>query len=580
MGRLEALQGFRRRRSRRSSGCTDAGALPPALGLGGGGRRAGGGRACGPARPRRCAATCVLAGRVDDDAAARAVRARRRVRPRHALRGVEPGHAGGHGPRPAGGGHPRRGHPRQGRATARRAGWWSRGTWTALAARLADARRDPARARGRGGARPRAGARPLLVWPVLVERTLARTRSCCRAPHEPALADGGAGSWPRLAWPSTLLVVLVTGTVVAGAAVVGPARFLLRLPRPAGRACPCRVAPGGPRLALVAAPAPDARPVPPRGRPHQRRRRHVLRLRPLALEGLRPRLHERVHPLRADRARRTCGADGAPGCAARSSRWAPALVVDPRSSRSGEGVARGAGGCSGGRRPLGLRSGPPQRGGAGQPRSTASRPCCSSTTCCAATSARAPRCWPRCSCGATTFLHWYMVQQPTMSHAPSDVHAPRWCSGSGTAARSGRTARRLPRPRAWPWASRCACAGRTACCWCSPAWSCWDGCAATGAWRGAAAARRRPRGGHARRARSRRWWPGRRSTAVGAAPTRPTAPTSCASTTRSCWRRCSPRATACSRGRRSSGPGYLGFLPLLRAAARRWRWPLLVPAAC
>ena len=82
--------------------------------------------------------------------------------------------------------------------------------------------------------------------------------------------------------------------------------------------------------------------------------------------------------------------------------------------------------------------------------------------------------------------------------------------------------------------------------------------------------------GRADRAPSRRWPPGSRSTTCGCSPTRPTARTSFASTIPSCWRRCSPRATACCPGRRSSGLATSASCPLLRRRPA-WRCPLLVP---
>ena len=115
----------------------------------------GAGPARAASRGAPAAATHVhLAGRVGRRAAARALRARRRVRARHALRGLEPGHAGGDGARPAGGGHARGRHPRQGRWTARRAGWWSRATCRRWPAAIGALARDPTRARaaGRGAA--------------------------------------------------------------------------------------------------------------------------------------------------------------------------------------------------------------------------------------------------------------------------------------------------------------------------------------------------------------------------------------------------------------------------------------------
>ena len=116
--------------------------------------------------------------------------------------------------------------------------------------------------------------------------------------------------------------------------------------------------------------------------------------------------------------------------------------------------------------------------------------------------------------------------------------------------------------------------------------------------RGAAAPARRatssPRG-----ARARRLAPARRSAAAALAagalagafpqmaawkaiygewvlPTRRTAPTSSGSTIPSCWRRSSPRGTACSRGRRCSGWVSSGFARSC-AAARRSRFPCCSP---
>ena len=114
VGRLEAYKGFDdvlarpRPAARRQE-------LPAALGLGGGGRRARP-RAALAARDARAPreATCACAGRVDEGAAARPLRARGRLRARDALRGIEPGHPGGDGPRPARGGDPRRRDPGQG----------------------------------------------------------------------------------------------------------------------------------------------------------------------------------------------------------------------------------------------------------------------------------------------------------------------------------------------------------------------------------------------------------------------------------------------------------------------------------
>ena len=72
----------------------------PALGLGDRRRGPGDRRACGAAARPSVAPHVHFAGRVERRAAARALRARRPLRARHALRGLEPGHAGGDGARP------------------------------------------------------------------------------------------------------------------------------------------------------------------------------------------------------------------------------------------------------------------------------------------------------------------------------------------------------------------------------------------------------------------------------------------------------------------------------------------------
>ena len=132
---------------------------------------------------------------------------------------------------------------------------------------------------------------------------------------------------------------------------------------------------------------------------------------------------------------RTSRCPRAPGCGARSSRSGPGWCGF-RSSPPGEAVARAAALLGRDRRPLGLRPVSRQRRRPGQPapavRGRAADPRRAARHFAAARRADrgAPRSgWPR-SC------YWYMVQQPTMSHAPSAF---------------GAAARRVavgPRPRA------------------------------------------------------------------------------------------------------------------------------------
>ena len=169
---------------------------------------------------------------------------------------------------------------------------------------------------------------------------------------------------------------------------------------------------------------------------------------------------------------------------------------------------------------------------------------------------------------AGSFLYWYMVHQPTMSHAPSAFGAAlviaMWDRSRGARTWRGHLALGLALGFAmclrWQNGVLLVLPGfdllRAA-------------FSRTAGWRPLAAAP--PRWAPARwRARCRRCWPGTRSTGCGCCPTRRTGPTSCASTIRTSWRRSSPRATACSRGRRSSGWASSGSF---RSCAAAPRWP-------
>ena len=191
---------------------------------------------------------------------------------------------------------------------------------------------------------------------------------------------------PRLALlAADLLLIVITGSARCWRLGCAGRRvgFALRAALAARSSCsafglpPRRARWRGGAPVLAAAAAADPRPVPRRRGTHQRRRRQLLRLRPLALaKDARPRLHQRVRPLRPPRRAATSRCPRGPACAARSSRSGPRLVWLPvlrgwarRSARAGVGLGPR-------RRPVRATARTTQRGGPGQPAATASRRCC------------------------------------------------------------------------------------------------------------------------------------------------------------------------------------------------------------
>ena len=151
-----------------------------------------------------------LVGPRQRDAAARALRTRRRVRARHALRGVEPGDAGGDGPRPAGRGHPGRRHPRQGGGRARPGRWWSRAMSRGLEPRPRGAAPTPRERRREWGAEGRVHGLEHFAWPGLARRTLALYERAAAGENGVRPADGVTLALLAVLC-ADLLVILVTG---------------------------------------------------------------------------------------------------------------------------------------------------------------------------------------------------------------------------------------------------------------------------------------------------------------------------------------------------------------------------------
>ena len=337
-------------------------------------------------------------------------------------------------------------------------------------------------------------------------------------------------------------------------------------PDPAAALPGPRLRPGRPGAPAARPPAPARpRPVPLRGRTHRRRRHQLLRLRPFAGEGRRPRLHERVHPLRADRSRWTSRCPRSPACAGRSSRWARARVRAVLPGRGGRGP--------------GARARPARAvdlsGYGDVPRATRWRSAASCYGFAAvllihaapapALRARDRRCWPRCSLWLATFLHWYMIAAAHVVPRRLGVPRPPSCSSLWDRGRGPRAAPRLPRPgpapgprhvpalaeRRLPAPARprapAARSGARAC-RCAEALRS-GGLLARGDPRGRAAADARLEGALRR---------------LPAARSRRTEPTSCASTIPSCSRPSSPPATACCPGRPCSGPASWASCPSLK----------------
>ena len=211
---------------------------------------------------------------------------------------------------------------------ARRAAWSSRATSPALADASRSALGAPRCARAAGRSADASGRGRLFAWPAS-RRT--HDRALRRAAARSAARDGTPAA---LAARSRLLASLdarCSLIVTGGGSLLQPGAWRRRR---ASLGCACSRVAGWPSPACVrgaalrvrASPAagllllPTLAPVPLRRRPHQRRRRHVLRLRPLAGEGRGPRLHQRVRALRAARARRPARAHARRACAARSSR--------------------------------------------------------------------------------------------------------------------------------------------------------------------------------------------------------------------------------------------------------------------
>ena len=333
------------------------------------------------------------------------------------------------------------------------------------------------------------------------------------------------------------------------------------------------------RCLLLPAAAARARAVPVRRRAHQRRRRHVLRLRALAAEGRRPRLHQRVRALRA-----ASSASDLRG--AHEDRAAPLDLLGRARRWSGSpffllGEAVGRARRAGRARRVDLSGYGPvhvQRGGARQLALRLRGRAARSTTCCAATSragvalgARAARCGGPPSCTGT----WSSSRRCPTRPPPSAAALVALAVGPRRAATARRAGYLLlglvARPRHVH-----ALAERRAAAPARPSTCC-----------AACARRRAPRGGARRRGvRSPsgalvgalpQMRPGTRSTAMWLLPTRRTAPTSCASTIPSSWRRSSRRATACSPGRRCSGPASSASCRCCATPAARWPLPLLLP---
>ena len=253
-------------------------------------------RAARLARPAR-ARTCRFAGRVDGGAAARALRARRRVRARHALRGLEPGHAGGDGPRPARGGHARGRHPRQGDGRRERAPGRRRATWPAWPRASQAPGATPRAARAHGRARAAARARARFSSAVLVDRTLALYERAAGASAR--VTPRVVAALAALRRPRRAGLVIVTGAGGASGGGPVPRRARGRLARRCVRCCrPRRARParGRGRAARCCSSRPSCSSTPAAGASTATASCTTSTSAPW--QGRRPRLHQRVRALR------------------------------------------------------------------------------------------------------------------------------------------------------------------------------------------------------------------------------------------------------------------------------------------
>ena len=292
------------------------------------------------------------------------------------------------------------------------------------------------------GARGRGASRERFSCGVLIDRTLAVYERCsCGRGGDARGAAVAAASRPRSPSRSCSSSPGRRGARPRSASRPRSLRPSLASLAVARRGRAARRTRGPPPAA-----PPHPRPVPRRGRPHQRRRGELLRLRPVAGEGRRPRLHQRVHPLRPHRRATTSRCPTRTGLRRSIFAVGPALVWMPffAAGRGRRAARRRLLGAA--RRPLGVRPVPRQRGRAGQPaprvRGRAAHP----RRAARGTSTPASPCSPRPRSWLATFLYWYMVQQPTMSHAPSVFGAALvvWLWDRRPRAPD---ARRLPAPR-------------------------------------------------------------------------------------------------------------------------------------